>query len=74
MVQTRSQWRHWRDNNFRSQSSQNDNANEYQHGQPSDRVDNSHEYSNNTDCNRHRPSDNQPYTEQVIAYRRRKPI
>ena len=73
MVQTRAQWRQWRENNFPSQS-QCESCNEdgsFNPGSQGDRVDNANEYNN--DCNRHRGIDNDPYTERVISYRRRKP-
>jgi hypothetical protein len=76
MVQTRSQWRAWRNNNFESQHrcSECDNDNEYSNGSQMDSVDNANAYNNNNDCHRHRKQDDQPYSEEVVSYRRRKPI
>lgn len=81
MVQTRASYRRWveeRDNNYNSQ--QSDTTMFGGSSQASN-----HSYSGNQEqceecsqrgedeCNRHRSSDDSPYSERVVSYRRRKP-
>ncbi len=88
MVQTRRQYNRWVDErgedyqtsqstcsdcSQRSEASQHDNdfAHEYQE-ELNER--NGPSYRPNDHCKRHRNRDNDPYTEEVTTYRRRKPI
>jgi hypothetical protein len=78
MVQTRNQYRTWRDRGFTNTqeseaSSQHSNENHFEYNDnhsPSHQNDS--RYKDNDHCHRHRKTDDSPYTEEVTSYRRRK--
>lgn len=83
MVQTRRQWQAWRDNGFESsqsssssESSHNTNDHAFDGGdeEPPEDHNGPGPYRPGDDCHRHRRNDAEPYTEEVTAYRRRRPV
>lgn len=70
MVQTRNQWRQWRDEGFDEREDDHDDG-------PCEDCENDSgpsgpRYRGSDNCKRHRERDDSPYTERVVAYRRRK--
>ena len=83
MVQTRRQWSSWRDQGFDESDSEPEGQCDECERENNDEANTSSEslytnapssiYRYNDRCKKHRMADDEPYTETVTAYRRRKP-
>lgn len=80
MVQTRRQYNQWVENrgsNYQSSQSESEcsqcSQDSYSYNHDADNAPNYPSYRSNDQCKRHRQQDDDPYTENVVSYTRRKP-